>query len=283
MTTGSGERFTYLRSTGVTVLSATMTEFAYKRHAHEDYALGVTLRGLQEYHLEGRLCRSRPGGVILFNPEEVHDGCSADRTSLEYVMVYVPRPLFAEVSGMRGPVGFEAPIVYDRALAARILKLARGVAAGRDEMWTSELLLDMVHAALRGRTGRTARPLMSGPAPGRSAGVRRAMDMMRDAAGGMTGDGTGDGADGRLRLDDLSREVGMSKYHFIRHFKAATGISPYQFFLNCKVEHAKRLLESEGDVYAAVAQCGFCDLSHLNRHFKRIYGVTASEYAHIRF
>lgn len=33
------------------------------------------------------------------------------------------------------------------------------------------------------------------------------------------------------------------------------------------------------DAYAAVALCGFVDLSHLNRHFKRISGVTASEFA----
>jgi transcriptional regulator GlxA family with amidase domain len=28
----------------------------------------------------------------------------------------------------------------------------------------------------------------------------------------------------------------------------------------------------------AIAECGFVDLSHLNKHFKRIYGITASEY-----
>ena len=28
----------------------------------------------------------------------------------------------------------------------------------------------------------------------------------------------------------------------------------------------------------AVADCGFVDLTHLNRHFKRVFGVTAYEY-----
>jgi len=31
-------------------------------------------------------------------------------------------------------------------------------------------------------------------------------------------------------------------------------------------------------LYATVVEFGFTDLSHLNRHFKRIYGVTAYEY-----
>jgi len=81
-----------------------------------------------------------------------------------------------------------------------------------------------------------------------------------------------------LRLDDLCREFDMSKFQFIRAFKANTGISPYQFFLNCKVEHAKQLIEKNKDIYLAVTECGFVDLTHLNKHFKSVYGITAFEY-----
>jgi AraC-like DNA-binding protein len=81
-----------------------------------------------------------------------------------------------------------------------------------------------------------------------------------------------------LRLDDICREFDISKFQFIRMFKSSTGISPYQYFLNCKVELAKQLIERNKDVYSAVAGCGFVDLTHLNKHFKRIYGITAFEY-----
>jgi len=253
------ERFTYTRAIGVTVLSASMTDFVYKRHAHEEYALGVTLKGIQQYHLGGTLCSSHPSGVMLFNPEQVHDGCSGDRSGLEYVMLYVPVPLFAEASGLRDAVRFDDPIVYDGGLASAILRLAGSIHAERGEALVSEQLLDVVSRASRTSISVT---------PDRKDGTAlKAMEFMRASQ------------DGHLRLDDLCREVRMSKYHFIRHFKAVTGISPYQFFLNCKAEQAKRLMEENGDVYMAVLQCGFCDLSHLNRHFKRIYGVTASEYA----
>lgn len=81
-----------------------------------------------------------------------------------------------------------------------------------------------------------------------------------------------------LKLDDLCKEFGLSKYQFIREFKTHTGISPYQFFLNCKVEHAKQSIEKTKDIYAAVVDCGFVDLTHLNRHFKSVFGITAHEY-----
>ena len=70
----------------------------------------------------------------------------------------------------------------------------------------------------------------------------------------------------------------MLKFQFIRLFNANTGISPYQYFIFCKTNRAKQLLEKNKDIYSAVAECGFVDLSHLNKHFKRIYGITAFEY-----
>ena len=81
-----------------------------------------------------------------------------------------------------------------------------------------------------------------------------------------------------LKLDEIRKELNLSKYKFIRLFKAHTGISPYQYFLNCKIERAKQLIEKNRDIYSAVAECGFVDLAHLNKHFKSVYGTTAFEY-----
>ncbi|MDU4960068.1 MAG: helix-turn-helix transcriptional regulator [Sporomusaceae bacterium] len=81
-----------------------------------------------------------------------------------------------------------------------------------------------------------------------------------------------------MRLDEICKELSISKYQLIRLFKANAGISPYQYFIFCKVNRAKQLLEKNQDIYSAVAECGFVDLSHLNKHFKRIYGITAFEY-----
>ncbi|WP_340456169.1 helix-turn-helix domain-containing protein [Peribacillus butanolivorans] len=81
-----------------------------------------------------------------------------------------------------------------------------------------------------------------------------------------------------LKLDEICKELNLSKFKFIRSFNAHTGISPYQYFLNCKIERAKQLLEKKRDIYSAVAECGFVDLTHLNKHFKSVYGTTAFEY-----
>jgi hypothetical protein len=58
-------------------------------------------------------------------------------------------------------------------------------------------------------------------------------------------------------------------------FKQSTGLAPHQFVIRCRVERAKELLlHSSLGIADIAAEVGFANQSHLNRHFKRIVGVT---------
>lgn len=95
------DRFLYKKSAGITALSASMTEFMYKKHAHKEYAIGVTLRGIQHYHIDGSLQLSHQNGVMLFNPEQVHDGMAHDKSGLDYVMLYIDPQMLLEGTGKK--------------------------------------------------------------------------------------------------------------------------------------------------------------------------------------
>jgi AraC family transcriptional regulator len=80
--------------------------------------------------------------------------------------------------------------------------------------------------------------------------------------------------DADLGLLDLAGVACMSPYHFSRAFKVSTGLSPHQYVLRLRVEAAKQLLiAGELSLSEVAFQVGFCDQSHLARHFKRRYGV----------
>ncbi len=88
----SGNCFHFVNSThleGVSVMDANMRDFTYDKHAHEEFSIGVTLQGRQDFFCRGAYHKSPPGGVLLFNPEDVHDGCSGGEQDLEYLMLYV--------------------------------------------------------------------------------------------------------------------------------------------------------------------------------------------------
>ncbi len=78
-----------------------------------------------------------------------------------------------------------------------------------------------------------------------------------------------------VRLADLSRAVNVCASYLTRLFKKATGSTPHHYLIRMRVERAKQLLLSTNETIAEVAaRVGFSDQSHLNRHFKRIFGVT---------
>lgn len=80
-----------------------------------------------------------------------------------------------------------------------------------------------------------------------------------------------------LRLDDLAEAVGLSKYHFAREFKAATGVTPMSFVRQVRVEATRSLLLSTSWTLRAIAdQVGFRDEFQLSRVFRRVTGRAPS-------
>ena len=78
-----------------------------------------------------------------------------------------------------------------------------------------------------------------------------------------------------LSLTELAALAGYSPYHLTRLFKRSTGQTLHQYVIAQRVAAAKTLLLSQDLTCAEIAaQVGFHDQSHLNRHFKRKYGVS---------
>jgi len=59
-------KFIYRKAAGITALAASITDLKYKKHTHQEYAIGVTLRGIQHYYLDGSVQLSHRNGVIFF-------------------------------------------------------------------------------------------------------------------------------------------------------------------------------------------------------------------------
>jgi len=196
---------------------------------------------------------------MLFNPEQLHDGQSGERKEdLDYVMLYIKPELFLEAIGKKEILKFSSSIVYNERLKQDIINLASAILQEKDESLCSELLLNL--------TDNFEKKDFIIDYKKENLTIKKAKEMIYYEL------------DNILNLDEISKELGLSKFHFIRMFKANTGLTPYQFFLNCKLIHARKYLELTQDLYATVVEYAFTDLSHLNRHFKRVYGVTAYEY-----
>ncbi len=82
------------------------------------------------------------------------------------------------------------------------------------------------------------------------------------------------GLDKDLRLEDLAQVANLSIFHFARVFKRATGVSPYQFVRNRRLELACTLLREDSlDLAQLALACGFSNQSHFTSAFSRQLGV----------
>lgn len=82
----------------------------------------------------------------------------------------------------------------------------------------------------------------------------------------------------RLQIEQLSKQVFVSKYHLIRVFKEQVGLTPHQFQMQNRIRKAQRLLKEGLPMTEAAFAAGFYDQSHFIKWFKRIVALTPTEY-----
>lgn len=82
-----------------------------------------------------------------------------------------------------------------------------------------------------------------------------------------------------LRLEELAQIVGLSTFHFAREFKRMTRVSPHQYLMKLRIQHAQSLLKRSSIPLIEVGlRSGFSDQSHFTRLFRRFTGTTPHSY-----
>lgn len=81
-----------------------------------------------------------------------------------------------------------------------------------------------------------------------------------------------------LSLADMSRQAGLSQFHFLRRFKAFTGLTPKQFLDGCRLDALKGHLRAGGTVTDAIYEAGFGSSSRVYEKVDTRLGMTPKEY-----
>jgi AraC-like DNA-binding protein len=81
-----------------------------------------------------------------------------------------------------------------------------------------------------------------------------------------------------ISLRELARLVDLNPAYLNRVFREAVGLPPHAYVTNLRLTRAKTLLASGIAPSMAAQAVGFCDQSHLTRHFRRAFGLTPGRY-----
>ena len=79
---------------------------------------------------------------------------------------------------------------------------------------------------------------------------------------------------GELSVDVLAERVFLSKYHFMRLFKAQTGVTVHTYVRQKRLVNAARLIREGTPAAKAAADSGFTDYSAFHRAFRESFGMS---------
>ena len=255
---------------GVETSYVCRSRHVFPEHWHDDlYAIGLMESGAS--FCQGPAKKDSlvfPGSLALINPGQIHSGVPANNDSISYRMLYVDTARMCELAADIFHTGtvypeFKRMAVYDPPLAQLLGGLCRLIVEHPSELKKEGALFEVM-ARLLSAYGRIAKP--STPYRVTSRIIRQAQDCLSE------------NLDRKMALSEVACAVGMSRYHFLREFKRATGLSPHRFRTQRRLEQAKALMH-RGMPFAQVAlETGFVDQSHLTKKFKQFYGATPGQY-----
>lgn len=244
---------------GLELRESSYRSSTFRPHLHAAYSIGLIDHGVAEASVRGAPVSARAGQIVVIEPFVVHACHPAPATGFAYRMFYVGAAWFPLAGDQC--LHFASPVIDAPALFERLSRLldqlrrAEHPESLRRDLRDALTTLTAAHGRIVGRSD------ADGDLPIRT--------MCRRLSGEPVAD---------VSLAALAADVGMSRAHFSRSFKAETGLTPHAFVALMRVERAKCLLTEGVPIAAAAVDAGFSDQSHFARVFRRFAGATPAQY-----
>lgn len=257
------------KASGVSLFKAEFHQFSFRKHTHDDFAIGVIEEGAQRFFHGGRSHVIVGGGMITVNPDEVHDGRTADAGGYRYRIAYIQPDMVGEILSELFDHGgslswFKAPKTYDPQLSACLGYALRIMEQDANNCMEAQTCLMRVVAETFLRYGEDRRSPR--PAGKSQEAVDKALAHIRRHAAE------------NISLEEIAQVAGLSRYHFLRRFKATTGLAPHAYLIQRRVALGKKAIEEGHSLADAAILSGFSDQSHFSRRFKAFHGLTPGQY-----
>lgn len=249
---------------GIELLSAEYRRHVFPPHAHDTVVIGLVEQGCIDVQSGGRTMTVTEHDVLVIPGGVVHAAHSSADERWTYRALYLARTQWASITEAIGirEAGHAAHALRSPPLQ-RSLRLLHGrISESRAAESSCRHVLSAVAEEVAEAEGSNADP------QGRA--VASAIEQVRvslDAAVGR-----------RVSLSEMARMAGLSRFHFLRAFTRAYGVTPYAYSVNQRVMAARRLLVEGHPISMAALEVGFADQAHLTRIFLRTVGVTPGEY-----
>ena len=197
----------------------------FTRHFHDTYTIGITYKGVIKAFSNSHFYESFEYSIRVNNPAEVHCGTSTSWTHANfYPTVELLSEIYESIFNEKRVPYFENHIINDKKLFFKIHNFFHAYFNKEDEMLIESNLIQALSELIIRHTVHTRN---FNEQYNNTKIVKDTFELIKDSL------------DTNFSLEDLSNNVGLSKYHFLRVFKKEFGITPHAFIINERLNRAQ--------------------------------------------
>ncbi len=226
-------------------------------HFHEFNKLVYLISGKVDYAVEDTVYSLNPGDVLLVKHHTIHKALIDRTVPYERVIIYLDENRYSSVMPEAGLTR-----CFDKCLYtpedSQIVDLLRELEHCADPVLKETYLLQLL-AVLNS---------MKGSSPEEIRYDEKTERVLTYINENLSSD---------LSVDELADQVYLSRYHFMRLFKEATGETVHQYVRRRRLLNASRLIREGCPATQAAKQSGFEDYSVFYKAFKENFGFSPKE------
>ena len=240
-------------------------------HFHEFDKLVILISGEVSYLVEDRGYALAPWTVLLVRQHTIHKAQIDRRVPYERIILYLDRQFFERM--LPGAGLFDCFDQADRrgrhlltATAGQQEELRAAVAAyeraASDTRFGAETLCQALIVQLLIQIGRLSEAAPERTETAADPKIRQVLSFINENLAK------------ELTVEMLADSVYMSRYHFMRYFKAQTGRTVHAYITQKRLVNAARLIREGMPAVKAAESSGYRDYSAFHRAFKASFGIS---------
>ncbi|MBN3494185.1 AraC family transcriptional regulator [Vibrio neptunius] len=247
------------------LIEANYRSFAFSRHYHLDFHIGLITGGQQKFHYKGSNHHVGKGQLVIMPPDELHDGQSILESGYQTRVFSLDPAWFSELAQLKQQSAllyFKQLIISDQKVFQPLSQLHQLLTCNNLSQLAKDCLPYEGFERLFSHYGRLEQ--------------KRAIPLGNQSIATLK-EYLLDNLDQPMRLEQLSQLCELSPTQFQRHFKAKVGLTPYAWLSRLRMEQGMKLLKSGVSGTEVAHQVGFYDQAHFSKAFKSTYGVNPSQ------